>query len=393
MQPNQGAYRRSIVQSLSDIRDSRASLSSTPPLMDDDDCSDPDETIPPTPSPPTPSDDGSFSPTIIGISNKIHVFILGDKVRSDVKGLAKVLREIIESRIHDDGWKLKKVPKSYRHMWWASFQWRRAYWDINTYPTKLMESKFQRTIGQAYNNRLYNWRAGYFLLNRGIPKCVGKIRWRAWLVEWDKEEEKKKSAQARRNRMSEPAGPGTGIAKHRGRVKTGSSDGQENSAKTGTEPTHFDILLSYHRNSDGTYTDGKAQKIADEYLTTLEQMRVDAEEGTVIDPNDVYLDVVGSQKGRCYGLGSLGKKFATRSSCFQPDTRFVELREQLLQQQQEMQLIREERDRETRERDEEIQRLLEDYTRSQMDFQSILAQQVQAAVALAMSGQTQPPPT
>ncbi|KAL3633238.1 hypothetical protein CASFOL_022765 [Castilleja foliolosa] len=324
--PTRGAYRRSIVRSLSDIRDSRASLSSTPPLMDDDDCSDPDETIPPTPSPPTPSDDGSFSPTIIGISNKIHVFILGDKVRSVVKGLAKVLREIIESRIHDDGWKLKMVPKSYRHMWWASFQ-------------------------------------------------------------------KKKSAQARRNRMSEPAGPRTGIAKHRGGSKPAHRMAKEIAAKTGTEPTHFDILLSYHRSSDDTYTDGNAQKIADEYLTTIEQMRVDAEEGTVIDPNDVYLDVVGSQKGRCYGLGSLGKKFSTRSSCSQPDTRFVELREQLLQQQQEMQLIREERDRERRERDEEIQRLREEYTRSQMDFQSILAQQVHAAVALAMSGQTHPPPT
>ncbi|KAL3619548.1 hypothetical protein CASFOL_036609 [Castilleja foliolosa] len=391
--PTRGAYRRSIVRSLSDVRASRASSSSTHPLMDDDDSSDPDETIPPTPSPLlTPSDDGSFSTTIIGGPNKIHVFILGDKLRSDVKGLAKVLREIIDSRVHDDGWKLKKVPKSYRHMWWASFQLR-AYWDIDTYPIKLMESTFQRTIGRAYNNHLYNWRAGYFLYNRGIPKCVGKIRWRAWLVEWDKEEEKKKSAQARRNRMSEPAEPGTVIAKHRGGSKPAHRMAKEIAAKTGKEPTHYDILLSYHRNPDGTYTDGKAQKIADEYLTTLEQRRVDAEEGTLIDPNDVYLDVVGSQKGRCYGLGSFGKKFSTRSSCSQPNTRFVELREQLLHQQQEMQLIREERDRERHERDEEIQRLREEYTRSQMDFQSILAQQVQAAVALAMSGQTQPPRT
>ena len=53
-----------------------------------------------------------------------------------------------------------------------------------------------------------------FKLNsgKGVPEDV----WRAWQQEWSKDEYKKKCATAKKNRLSEPAGPGTGISRHTG---------------------------------------------------------------------------------------------------------------------------------------------------------------------------------
>ncbi|KAL3646921.1 hypothetical protein CASFOL_009465 [Castilleja foliolosa] len=174
-----------------------------------------------------------------------------------------------------------------------------------------------------------------------------------------------KSNKARANTLSEPEGPGTGIINHRGGSKPAHRLARELAAKTGTEPTNYDILLNYNKNPDGS----------DEYQFTLSQRLVDSDEGTVIDPNEVYLDVVGTTKGRRYGLGCVGRRVRSRSECSsQESVRYRELQDKLSQQQ------------------ELIERMQEAQSERERMFREMSQQSVAAAVAAAMSQQVPPPP-
>ncbi len=44
--------------------------------------------------------------------------------------------------------------------------------------------------------------------------------WMGWLAYWSRDDVVAKSQSARRNRLSEPQGPGTGPIKHRGGAKS-----------------------------------------------------------------------------------------------------------------------------------------------------------------------------
>ena len=47
---------------------------------------------------------------------------------------------------------------------------------------------------------------------KGVPEDV----WKAWQQEWSADDYKKNCVTAKKNRMSEPGGPRTGIARHTG---------------------------------------------------------------------------------------------------------------------------------------------------------------------------------
>ncbi|KAH6756281.1 hypothetical protein C2S53_003701 [Perilla frutescens var. hirtella] len=51
---------------------------------------------------------------------------------------------------------------------------------------------------------------------RKRPPCIPESAWPARLEYWNKDEVKRKALQAKKNRMSEPDGPGTGTSKHKG---------------------------------------------------------------------------------------------------------------------------------------------------------------------------------
>ncbi|KAL3620384.1 hypothetical protein CASFOL_035296 [Castilleja foliolosa] len=314
-----GAYAGIIYVGQRSQSGGRGSLdsSSTEPLVDDMMDQDEDLAIPPTPSDhgsPTPPD--PIAPTApmtssLSSPNRIEVYILVDRVASDNKELPTILREIHETKLHDKGWAYREIPDDHRKTWWPAFLRRRL-------------------------------------------------------------EEVEKSNKARANRLSEPEGPGTGIIKHRGGSKPAHRLARELAAKTGKEPTNYDILLNYHQNLDGSFTDSRAKRIADEYQFTLSQRLVDcdSDQGTVIDPNEVYLDVVGTTKGRRYGLGCFGRKVRSRSECSsQESVRYTELQDKLSQQQ------------------ELIERMQEAQSERERMFGEMLQQSVAAAVAAAMAQQ------
>ncbi|KAL3623868.1 hypothetical protein CASFOL_032684 [Castilleja foliolosa] len=377
-----GAYAGIIYVGQRSQSGGRGSLdsSSTEPLVDDMMDQDEDLAIPPTPSDhgsPTPPAPTAPMTSSLSSPNRIEVYILVDRVASDNKELPTILREIHETKLHDKGWAYREIPDDHRKTWWPAFL-RRVYWDEALYPADKMKDVFYRSMSYAYSSRLSEYKKK-FKKSKGtkIPLVVGERLWRLWEPNWQRLEEVEKSNKARANRLSEPEGPGTGIIKHRGGSKPAHRLARELAAKTGKEPTNYDILLNYHQNPDGSFTDSRAKRIADEYQFTLSQRLVDcdSDQGTVIDPNEVYLDVVGTTKGRRYGLGCFGRKVRSRSECSsQESVRYTELQDKLSQQQ------------------ELIERMQEAQSERERMFGEMLQQSVAAAVAAAMAQQVPPPP-
>ncbi|KAL3656079.1 hypothetical protein CASFOL_000475 [Castilleja foliolosa] len=361
---SRGGYNRRI--SLGPSSSTQAPTPPTPSTQDDD--LDMDETIP-----PTPSDNANAATSMSDLPNsKFEVFIIGKRLRSPSKELPTTLRRIHEKRIHSFGWNFKHIPTSHRDTWWPSFT-RSARWDQNAYSDKAIKNAFMISMRESWKSRLAGWKKEYRLLG-SVPASVGNSDWSKWLVEWEKPEQKEKSEKARKNRLSEPGGPGTGLVKHRGGSRPANRLVDEILARTGKEPTNFEILLKYHQYPDGTFTDAKSQRISVEYQTTLEDRLIHSGDSSQVDPNDVYLDVVGCSKGRRFGLGCFWKGTKDNSSS-RNVAEVRELKEKLTQQ------------------DRRIEMLEEENARTRMEFADILQQQVQAAVAAAMSRQSRPFPS
>ncbi|KAL3627088.1 hypothetical protein CASFOL_028451 [Castilleja foliolosa] len=107
----------------------RGSLDSSSTESSVDDMLDLDEDLA---IPPTPSDHGSPAPTApmpssLSSPNRIEVYILVDRVASDNKELATILREIHETKLHDNGWAYREIPDDHCKTWWHAFL-RRLNW-------------------------------------------------------------------------------------------------------------------------------------------------------------------------------------------------------------------------------------------------------------------------
>jgi hypothetical protein len=92
-------------------------------------------------------------------------------------------------------------------------------WWRASIPESAIRLAFFNSMRDAYGARIYEWKAAANHpdpAKRTIPACVGLANWTRWQEHFNSPEELEKSQKARANRLSEPGGPDTGIAKHRG---------------------------------------------------------------------------------------------------------------------------------------------------------------------------------
>ncbi|XP_057810063.1 uncharacterized protein LOC131024566 [Salvia miltiorrhiza] len=87
------------------------------------------------------------------------------------------------------------------------------------------------------------------------PSFIHEDHWPNWLKYWDSDEFKAKSEIAKKCRMSEPLGPGTGQVKHKGGSRSILQYAEEVAKRKGVEPTEcfYDAYQILHKNKDDTY--------------------------------------------------------------------------------------------------------------------------------------------
>ncbi|KAL6576496.1 hypothetical protein OROHE_000277 [Orobanche hederae] len=178
------------------------------------------------------------------------------------------------------------------------FSWPPS-WEDDVY--RMWESR-ARICYRAYIHDMKVLRtAGDF----GRPVYCSEEMWTSLCDYWDSPEAQRRSEAARVNRMSEPDGPGSGISKHLGGLKSVEILAQEMAVKEGipAEKCIYSSFKSIHTKNDGTFLTQKAGKI------NAQVMEIATEQGQDADLSQIYLDVMGrclDKKKRMSGTGTLG---------------------------------------------------------------------------------------
>ncbi|KAH6777524.1 hypothetical protein C2S51_008836 [Perilla frutescens var. frutescens] len=123
--------------------------------------------------------------------------------------------------------------------------------------------------------------------------------------------------QARTECMFEPDGPGTGIVKHKG----GSRCAHVHAAALAPEKgltaggMGWGTFMRLHGSSDADYSDQKSKRIAGEVREVIEQRsQVPPKSSELsLDTTSIYIDVMGVENRRVFGLGNRASAHIRRS--------------------------------------------------------------------------------
>ncbi|XP_050213104.1 uncharacterized protein LOC126664643 [Mercurialis annua] len=152
--------------------------------------------------------------------------------------------------------------------------------------------------------------------------------WDVWNALWDSEKERKRSETARVNQMSEPAGAGSGPARHTGgsRFALKHMDVMERELGRKTSATELNTRL-HCTKADKKLVDKRAQDMTDfpvkwdaitERLAAATRPQIgegSSSSPAAVDETQVFLDIEGiNKKKSVYGLGSVSSRYAGTSS-------------------------------------------------------------------------------
>ncbi|KAH6764007.1 hypothetical protein C2S51_015256 [Perilla frutescens var. frutescens] len=150
---------------------------------------------------------------------------------------------------------------------------------------------------------------------RKRPDFIPASVWPAWIQYWNTDEFKEKSHKVKKNRLSEPDGPGTGISKHKGGSRCAEEHLIAMAKQKGVSHdgvSTWDIFLRLHSGRDGEYTEEKSKRIAVSWNT-----KSGIEDLIPPDANEmssIYLDVLGrTEKRRVFGLGNRSHLYTASS--------------------------------------------------------------------------------
>ncbi|XP_050207414.1 uncharacterized protein LOC126656834 [Mercurialis annua] len=174
---------------------------------------------------------------------------------------------------------------------------------------RVIRTTFEKHAANRYSDRLSTYKT-----SRERDVSITDDVWQAWERVWDSDEAKKKSAQARANRMSEPARPGTGPVRHTGGSMSALKHKAVLARELGREPTHAEVHKRMHTlKADPTrFMDERARIAVERFeqeMLAATQTAEGSTTSTPVDPNEVYLAVEGVRKRRIYGLGSIGSEY------------------------------------------------------------------------------------
>ncbi|KAH6783195.1 hypothetical protein C2S52_008154 [Perilla frutescens var. hirtella] len=148
-------------------------------------------------------------------------------------------------------------------------------------------------------------------LTKGRPAEVSEAVWATWCSYWDSPTAQEVSRKAKKNRLADVDGPGSGSSTHKGRSRSVLSYAVALAHERGVpiSETLLDTFYKMHRVDDEHYTDPKVARIAeevDQIVADLSQPLPDGIDPPPVDRNAIYVQrAARSDKGRVFGLGSL----------------------------------------------------------------------------------------
>ncbi|XP_055960917.1 uncharacterized protein LOC126686857 [Mercurialis annua] len=170
---------------------------------------------------------------------------------------------------------------------------KKFWWDDSAYSEKVIRRVFMTHAATRYKDNIHKMRK-----MQKKHTSVNQEIWEAWNAFWDTEKEKKKSETARANRMSEPAGPGSGPAKELGRKPT-ATELYSRLHKTKAEKKPVDKRVQ-------DMTDAIAERLA----AATQSPTGEGSTSSPVDETQIFMDIEGvNKKHRVYGLDSATSRY------------------------------------------------------------------------------------
>ncbi|KAH6778240.1 hypothetical protein C2S51_009552 [Perilla frutescens var. frutescens] len=244
----------------------------------------------PRPSPETSTGSAGMSAEVRGLSLGtpdtpwiLHIGSITYKVSNEIGNIFKTY-------VDEEGYAWRFVSEDTK----------RVYWD---------EFKFYAKAASRYADWVCKVKAKR--LTKGRPVEVSEAAWATWCSYWDSPATQEVSRKAKKNRLADVDGPGSGPSTHKGGSRSVVSYAAALAQERGVSISEMllDTFYKMHRVDDDHYTDPKAARIAeevDQIAAELSQPLPDGTDPPPIDRNAIYVQrAARSDKARVFGLGSL----------------------------------------------------------------------------------------
>ncbi|XP_050217519.1 uncharacterized protein LOC126668357 [Mercurialis annua] len=230
--------------------------------------------------------------------------------------VSRAIREIFRKCWFETGYAWRFLTADQRDFYFQEFQ-KEFWWDSSVYSDELIRQVFMTHAATRYKDNVHKMKS-----KKQKHKSVGQDIWDAWNVFWDTKAEKKKSEIARANRMSEPAGAGTGPVRHTGGSRSAIKHMDVMAKEFGRKPSATELYTRLHSTKgEKKLVDKRAQNMTDaiaERLAAATQSPTGEGSSTSpaeVDETQLFLDIEGvNKKHRVYGLGSASSRYAAPSS-------------------------------------------------------------------------------
>ncbi|XP_050217553.2 uncharacterized protein LOC126668390 [Mercurialis annua] len=224
--------------------------------------------------------------------------------------------EIFRKCWFDNGTAWRFLTAEQREFYFQEFQ-KEFWWDSAAYSEEVIRQVFMVHAANRYKDNIHRMR-------RTQQKHISVTQdiWDAWNAFWNSEKEKKRSETARANRMSEPAGAGSGPVRHTGGSRSALKHMDVMERELGRKPSATELYTRLHSTkADKKPVDKRAQDMTDaitERLAAATQPQTgegSSSTPAAVDETQVFLDIEGvNKKKRVYGLGSASSRYAGPSS-------------------------------------------------------------------------------
>ncbi|XP_055961044.1 uncharacterized protein LOC126672804 [Mercurialis annua] len=179
------------------------------------------------------------------------------------------------------------------------------WWNAADYSDDVIKSVFTTHAANRYKDIIRRMRE-----KDKKHTSISQEIWDSWKAFWASEDEKKKSDIARANRMSEPAGAGSGPVRHTGGSRSAIRHMDVLKSSAASLPQQS-CILGCTKADKGVMVDKRAQDMSDAIAQRLaaasQPLSGDGGSSSTayVDETQLFLDIEGvNKKRRVYGLGS-----------------------------------------------------------------------------------------